>query len=34
MGDIAYSPAVWREMFAACGDNLGLNLDPSRLVSR
>ena len=30
--NIAYSPAVWREMFAACGDNLGLNLDPSHLV--
>jgi sugar phosphate isomerase/epimerase len=31
--NIAYSPAIWREMFAAVPDeHLGLNLDPSHLV--
>jgi sugar phosphate isomerase/epimerase len=31
--NLAHSPAVWREMFAAIPDaNFGLNLDPSHLV--
>jgi len=31
--NLAYSPAIWREMFARIPDeNLGLNLDPSHLV--
>jgi sugar phosphate isomerase/epimerase len=31
--NLAYSPALWRELFAIVpGENLGLNLDPSHLV--
>ena len=31
--NLAYSPAIWRELFAAIPDaNFGLNLDPSHLV--
>jgi sugar phosphate isomerase/epimerase len=31
--NLAYAPAIWREMFAAVPDeNFGLNLDPSHLV--
>ena len=30
--NVAYSPRIWREMFAAWGPTLGLNLDPSHLV--
>ncbi len=31
--NLAYAPAIWREMFAAIPDeNFGLNLDPSHLV--
>ena len=31
--NLAYSPAIWREMFAGIPDeNFGLNLDPSHLV--
>jgi len=31
--NLAYSPAIWRELFAAVPDeNFGLNLDPSHLV--
>jgi sugar phosphate isomerase/epimerase len=31
--NLAYSPAIWREMFVAVPDeNFGLNLDPSHLV--
>ena len=30
--NLAYSPAIWREMFAEFGDTVGLNLDPSHLV--
>jgi sugar phosphate isomerase/epimerase len=30
--NLAYSPAIWREMFAEFGETVGLNLDPSHLV--
>ena len=30
--NLAYSPRMWREMFAEFGDTVGLNLDPSHLV--
>ena len=30
--NLAYSPAIWREMFAELGETVGLNLDPSHLV--
>ena len=31
--NLAYAPAIWREMFTAIpGDNFGLNFDPSHLV--
>ena len=30
--NLAYSPAVWRELFDKLGPNIGLNLDPSHLV--
>jgi sugar phosphate isomerase/epimerase len=30
--NLAYAPAIWREMFETIPDGLGLNLDPSHLV--
>ncbi len=30
--NLAYSPAIWREMFDEFGETVGLNLDPSHLV--
>ncbi len=30
--NLAYSPRIWRRMFEAFGDTVGLNLDPSHLV--
>ena len=30
--NVAYSPAIWREMFDAFGPTVGLNLDPSHLI--
>ena len=30
--NVAYSPKIWREMFALFGPTVGLNLDPSHLV--
>jgi len=30
--NLAYSPKIWREMFAKFGPTVGLNLDPSHLV--
>jgi sugar phosphate isomerase/epimerase len=30
--NVARSPSIWREMFAICPENLGLNIDPSHLV--
>jgi len=30
--NVAYSPKIWREMFAKFGPAVGLNLDPSHLV--
>jgi len=30
--NLAYSPKIWREMFALFGPTVGLNLDPSHLV--
>jgi sugar phosphate isomerase/epimerase len=30
--NVAYSPKIWREMFAKFGPTVGLNLDPSHLV--
>ena len=30
--NLAYSPRIWRRMFEAFGDSVGLNLDPSHLV--
>lgn len=30
--NVAYSPRIWREMFATWGPTVGLNLDPSHLI--
>ncbi|MGO1973850.1 MAG: sugar phosphate isomerase/epimerase family protein [Propionibacteriaceae bacterium] len=30
--NVAYSPAIWRQMFDDFGDTVGLNFDPSHLV--
>jgi sugar phosphate isomerase/epimerase len=30
--NLAYTPAIWRQMFEDWGPNIGLNLDPSHLV--
>ena len=30
--NIAYSPYIWRRMFEAWGDRIGINFDPSHLV--
>ncbi len=30
--NIAYSPAIWRRILGAWGDNVGMNYDPSHLV--
>ena len=30
--NIAYSPAIWRRMFEAWGERIGINFDPSHLV--
>ncbi len=30
--NLAYSPRIWRRMFEALGEDIGLNLDPSHLV--
>ena len=30
--NVAYSPRIWRKMFAEFGDTVGMNLDPSHLV--
>ena len=33
--NLAYAPAIWREMFTAIPDeNFGLNFDPSHLSGR
>lgn len=30
--NVAYSPRIWRQMFAEFGDTVGMNLDPSHLI--
>jgi len=30
--NVAYSPRIWRQMFAEFGETVGMNLDPSHLV--
>jgi sugar phosphate isomerase/epimerase len=30
--NVAYSPRIWRKMFAEFGETVGMNLDPSHLV--
>lgn len=30
--NVAYSPRIWRKMFAEFGDTVGINLDPSHLI--